>query len=155
MHSLVPRERNKIKACVIIDDQSNCSLGTPRLFKLLNLRGDATQYTLRTCSGMTQAKRRKAMNLVLESVDGSKHHNLPPIVECDANLNNRDEIPTPEAAGFHPHLRGIAQKIPKIDKEADILLIIGRDVPPCIRSMNPATDQGMLHGHRDWTWAGL
>lgn len=64
---------NKIKAYVIMDDQSNCSLGTPQLFELLNLKDDATQYTLRTCSGMTQAKGRRAMDLVLESVDGSKH----------------------------------------------------------------------------------
>lgn len=82
---------------MIINDQSNCSLGTPQLFELLNLKGDATQYTLRTCSGMTQAKGRRAIDLVLESVDDSKHHNLPPIIECNAILNNRDEIPTPEA----------------------------------------------------------
>ena len=138
---------NKIKAYVIIDDQSNCSLGTPRLFELLNLRGDATQYTLRTCSGTTQAKGRKAIDLVLESVDGSKHHNLPPIVDCDAIPNNRDEIPTLEAAGFHPHLRGIAQKIPKIDEEADILLLIGRDVPP----MHKVHES--RNGPRDALWA--
>ena len=139
---------NKIKAYAIIDDQSNCSLGTSRLFELLHLGGDSTQYTLRTCSGTTQAKGRRAMDLVIESVDGSKHHNLPPIIECDAIPNNRDEIPTPESAGFHPHLRGIAHKIPNIDMEADILLLIGRDAPPLhkvheSRSMGTAAGLGL------------
>lgn len=46
---------------------------------------------------MTQAKGRGAMDLVLESVDDSKHHNLPPIIECNAIPNNRDKIATPEA----------------------------------------------------------
>jgi len=121
---------NKIKAYVIIDDQSNCSLGTSRVFELLNLGGDSTQYTLRTCSRTTQAKGRRAMDLIIESVDGSRHHNLPPMIECDTIPNNRDEISTPESAGFHPHLRGISHKIPNMDMEADILLLIGRDAPP-------------------------
>ena len=138
---------NKIKAYAIIDDQSNCSLGTSRLFELLNLGGDSTQYTLRTCSGMTQAKGRRAMDLVIESVDGSKHHNLPPIIECDAIPNNRDEIPIPESAGFHPHLRGIAHKIPNIDMEADILLLIGRDAPP-LHKVHESRN-----GTRDAPWA--
>lgn len=46
---------------------------------------------------MTQAKGRGAMDLVLESVDDSKHDNLPPIIECNAIPNNRDKIATPEA----------------------------------------------------------
>ena len=138
---------NKIKAYAIIDDQSNCSLGTSRLFELLNLGGDSTQYTLRTCSGTTQAKGRRAMDLVIESVDGSKHHNLPPIIECDAIPNNRDEIPTPESLGYHPHLRGIAHKIPNIDMEADILLLIGRDAPP-LHKVHESRN-----GPRDAPWA--
>ena len=38
--------KNKIKAYVVIDDQSNCSLTKPKLFDLLNLGGKATPYML-------------------------------------------------------------------------------------------------------------
>lgn len=53
---------------------------------------DATQYTFETCLGTAQAnyKGRKVMGLVLESVDGSEHCNLPLIIDCNAIPNNRD-----------------------------------------------------------------
>ena len=37
-------------------------------------------------------------------------------------------MPTPEVAKFHPHLGKIASEIPQIDPEAEILLLIGRDL---------------------------
>ena len=49
---------NKIKAYVVIDDQSNCSLAK------LNLGGKATHYMLKTCSGTRQAIGRRAHNRV-------------------------------------------------------------------------------------------
>lgn len=42
--------------------------------------------------------------------------------------NNRDEIPTPAAAHAHRHLGDIARKIPPLDKNAEILLLLGRDI---------------------------
>ena len=55
---------NKIKAYVVIDDQSNCSLAKPKLFDLLNLGGKATPYMLKTFSGTRQAIGRRAHNRV-------------------------------------------------------------------------------------------
>jgi len=69
------------------------------------------------------------------------------MIECNAIPNNRDEIPTPESAGFHPHLRGIAHKIPNMDMEADILLLIGRDAPP-LHKVHESRN-----GPRDAPWA--
>lgn len=42
--------------------------------------------------------------------------------------DNRNEIPTPEAAHYHPHLKEIAAEIPTLDPQAEILLLLGRDV---------------------------
>ena len=53
---------------------------------------------------------------------------LPPLIECDSIPNNRNEIPTPEAASHHPHLKAIAHMIPPLDRSAEILLLLGRDV---------------------------
>ena len=120
----------KVKAYVLIDDQSNCSLAKPRLFDILNIDGESFPYTLRTCAGTMQTEGRHAKGLVIESLDGHKRHLLPTITECNAIPDNKDEIPTPDIAMAHPHLRPIADQIPEAQRDTDILLLIGRDVPP-------------------------
>lgn len=121
---------NKIKAYVVIDDQSNYSLAKPKLFDLLNLGGKATPYMLKTCSGTSQAMGRRAHNLVIESFDGMQSHTLPILTECNAIPDNREEILTPAAARAHPHLEAITEKIPELDPEAEILLLVRRDALP-------------------------
>ena len=81
---------NKIKAYVVIDDQSNCSLAKPKLFDLLNLGGKATPYMLKMCSGTSQAMGRRAHNLVIESFDGTQSHTLPILTECNAIPDRRN-----------------------------------------------------------------
>lgn len=53
---------------------------------------------------------------------------LSTLTECDQIPDNRDEIPTPEAAAAHHHLQSIASQIPPLDPSADILLLLGRDI---------------------------
>ena len=120
----------KIKAYVVIDDQSNRSLARSKLFELLDINGETFPYTLRTCAGTTQAEGRQAKDLVIESLDGLKQYLLPTVTECNAIPDNKDEIPTPDVAASHPHLRPIADLIPALERDVDILLLIGRDAPP-------------------------
>ena len=40
----------------------------------------------------------------------------------------REEIPTPDVARYHSHLKDIASHIPPLDPQSDILLLIGRDL---------------------------
>ena len=122
--------KNKVKAYVVIDEQSNFSLGRSELFDKLKVFNVATLYTLKTCSGVKFASGRRAQGLVIESIDKTVKYPLPTLTECNDIPNNRDEIPTPNAARAHKHLRKIADKIPELDNKADILLLIGRDVPP-------------------------
>ena len=35
-----------------------------------------------------------------------------------------------QGARAHPNLEAIAEKIPELDPEAEILLLVGRDAPP-------------------------
>ena len=120
----------KVKAYVLIDDQSNCSLATPQLFDLLNIDGEKFPYSLRTCAGTMQTEGRHATGLVIETLDGHKPYLLPTVTECDAIPDNKDEIPSPDIAKAHPHLRPIANQIPEPQRDVDILLLIGRDAPP-------------------------
>ena len=126
----ISQPENKIKAYVVIDDQSNCSLAKPKLFDILNLDGEATPYVLKTCAGTSQVQGRRARNLVIESLDGTHIHMLPILTECSAIPDSREEIPTPAVARAHPHLKDIAEKIPELDPEVEILLLVGRDAPP-------------------------
>lgn len=51
-----------------------------------------------------------------------------PLIECNEILDNRSEIPTPEVALCHPHLKPVAKFIPKLDSNAQILLLLGIDL---------------------------
>ncbi len=53
---------------------------------------------------------------------------LPPLIECNEIMSNRSEIPTPEVALSHAHLRSVAPYIPELDPEAQILILLGRDL---------------------------
>ena len=135
---------NKIKAYVVIDDQSNCSLAKPKLFDLLKLDGEAKPYTLRTCSGTSQASGRRAHGLIL---DGTCSHTLPVLTECDAIPDSREEIPTPNVARAFPHLQLRADKIPELCPEAEILLLLFRDAPPLHKIHEPR------NGPKNAPWA--
>jgi hypothetical protein len=120
----------KVKAYVVIDDQSNSSLAKSELLDRLNVHGQATSYSLRTCAGTTQIRGRCSKDLVVESVDGNKSHQLSNVIECNAIPDSKQEIPSPEVARAHPHLHEIVDKIPEIRGDVDILLLIGRNAPP-------------------------
>ena len=113
----------------ILDDQSNCTLAKSKFFDIFGEQGPEIQYRLACCSGISNTSGRTAGGYTILSWDGSKETAVPLIVECDDIPNLRDEIPTPAVANCHPHLAGIAQYIPPIDPNAEILLLIGRNVP--------------------------
>lgn len=138
---------NKIKAYVVINDQSNCSLAKSKLFNMLDLEGEASPYMLKTCSGTSQAQGRRAHNLVLESLDNAFSYALPVLTECDAIPDIREEIPTLSVARAHPHLSSIADKIPILDVDVKILLLIGRDAP-ALHKIHESRN-----GPRDAPWA--
>ncbi|KAL4008122.1 hypothetical protein ACER0C_001974 [Sarotherodon galilaeus] len=125
-HSTAPQTKRKMYA--ILDDQSNVSLACSPFFDMFNVHGEAFPYTMKTCSGTTNKTGRRAHGFVIEGVDGKMSIPLPTLTECNQIPDNRSEIPTPEAAAAHHHLAHIAAQIPPLDPEADILLLLGRDV---------------------------
>ncbi|KAJ8365140.1 hypothetical protein SKAU_G00139710 [Synaphobranchus kaupii] len=120
------QETKKIYA--ILDDQSNLSLAKTEFFEMFGIQGITTPYTLKTCAGTTETAGRRAYGYIIESVDGKTSIPLPTLIECNQVPNNRSEIPTPEAALNHSHLRSITDQIPRVDPDAQILLLLGRDI---------------------------
>ncbi|XP_067250257.1 uncharacterized protein [Chanodichthys erythropterus] len=120
--------QNKQKVYAIIDDQSNRSLARSAFFEMFNVADNTAPYTLRTCAGITEAEGRRAEGFMVESFDEQTRLALPSLIECNLIPNNRAEIPTPEAAKYHNHLKSVASKIPCLDPKAKILLLLGRDL---------------------------
>nr|XP_055034971.1 uncharacterized protein LOC129422846 [Misgurnus anguillicaudatus] len=117
-----------INMYVILDDQSNRSLVRSDFFELFNIKGQPFPYALRTCAGLIETAGRKAEGFQVESLDGQTSLLLPPLIECNDFIIDRSEIPTPDAARHHPHLRSVAGHIPKLDPKAEILVLLGRDI---------------------------
>ncbi|KAK7893312.1 hypothetical protein WMY93_022464 [Mugilogobius chulae] len=112
----------------VLDDQSNLSLARSDFFDMFDIHGTEAPYNITTCMGATQAFGRRAYGYVIESLDKETCLQLPTLIECDNLPNNRAEIPTPEAAYHHKHLKKIASEIPPLDPNAEILILIGRDL---------------------------
>ncbi|XP_077385858.1 uncharacterized protein LOC144023832 [Festucalex cinctus] len=112
----------------MLDDQSNRSLARSELFDLFNIQGTTSQYSLKTCAGMKESSGRRAYGLQIEASKGGVSIPLPELIECNDIPDNRDEIPTPEVALCHPHLKCLVEEIPPLNQQAQILLLLGRDI---------------------------
>ncbi len=112
----------------ILDEQSNRSLARSEFFEIFKISGSSYSYTLKTCAGCSETAGRRASGYTVESVDKKMSIHLPTLLECNQIPNVRTEIPTPEAAYHHAHLNRIADKIPPLDPDAEILLLLGRDI---------------------------
>ena len=117
-----------VRLYAILDDQSNRSLARPEFFNLFNLESSEAPYTLRTCAGLTEMSGRRGRGFVAQPLDGNLSIDLPTLIECNYIPEDRSEIPTPEVAKYHTHLNSIVEHIPPLDPEAQILLLLGRDV---------------------------
>lgn len=71
---------------------------------------------------------RKAVGFQIEAVNGGVCLDLPPLIECNEILTNKSEIPTLEVALAYTHLRHIAPHIPKLDPDAQMMILLGRDM---------------------------
>ncbi|XP_061170566.1 uncharacterized protein LOC133179906 [Saccostrea echinata] len=120
--------QNYYHTYALIDDQSNRTLARSKLFDALcSPKTESVQYTLSTCAGRSSVTGRQMSGLTIESLDKTFRIGLPPVIECNNIPNDRQEIPTPDVITHFEHLKGI--QIPPLDEKANILLLIGRDLP--------------------------
>ncbi len=116
-----------IRLYAIHDEQSNRSLVRSELFEIFNDNGTSSPYSLRACAGLKETMGRRATGYIVESLDSTVHVPLPSLIECNIP-NNREEIPTPNAALHHPHLKSVTQLIPELDPNTHILMLLGWDI---------------------------
>lgn len=122
---------NKVlRTYAIIDEQSNRSLANSCFFNFFGVEGPDVQYELTSCSGLSTQTGRRTAGFIISSLDGKSSLRLPSLMECNYIPNNRDEIPTPEVARSYRHMRDIEEEIPPLDQDAEITLLVGRDLLP-------------------------
>lgn len=56
----------------VLDEQSNKSLAKTEFFSLFEVETSSTPYTLKTCAGKLDTSGRRAVNFIIESMDGKK-----------------------------------------------------------------------------------
>jgi hypothetical protein len=118
-------------------------LASPKLFDMLGIAGETTEYTLSSCAGRFNVSGRRTSDLLLESLDGATKLELPTVIECEQIPDCRDDIPTPEVALCYPHLQDISCYIPPLDDKAEVMLLIGRD----LIAAHHVLDQRIGHGN--------
>nr|XP_055053880.1 uncharacterized protein LOC129439016 [Misgurnus anguillicaudatus] len=122
------RREKAVTMYAVLDEQSNRSLAKTEFFNIFDIKTNSSPYTLKTCSGMTETSGRRASNFIIEPINGKLQIQLPTLIECDMIPDDRSEIPSPVVAQHHPHLQPVANKIPAVDPNAPILLLLGRDI---------------------------
>lgn len=83
---------------------------------------------MKTSPGVTDVTGRRANNFIIESLDGMTPLSLPNLIKYDMIPDDRAKIPVPEIALHYPHLKPVASKIPEIDPNAEILILLDRDI---------------------------
>ena len=106
---------------------------TSELADELGLTCPEEKYYLTSCSGEKEEKYgRRVTGVVLRSLKGTESE-LPTLIECNNIPRDKQEIPTLEMARRFPHFSDIANDIPKLDENAEIHLLIGRDARNCLK----------------------
>ncbi|KAJ8031579.1 hypothetical protein HOLleu_24812 [Holothuria leucospilota] len=134
-------------AYVLIDDQSDGSLINGNLLDSLDVTGKKSRYAVKTVNGLKEIEGRKLSGLTIESLDGTVQGLAPTLFECNNIPGNRSEIPTPEAAASFSHLKQIAASLPKLNDDAEIAILLGRDAPQFHKIRE------VINGDDDQPWA--
>ncbi|XP_059369650.1 uncharacterized protein LOC132107551 [Carassius carassius] len=118
-----------VKAYAVLDEQSNRYLAKTEFFEIFNVNSGTKVYTLKTCSGVGETRARQADGFIVESLDGNISVRLPTLIECNMIPDDRSKIPTPEVTEHHTQLKHLADKIPDLDPNVSILVLLSREIP--------------------------
>ncbi|XP_069133222.1 uncharacterized protein [Argopecten irradians] len=141
MAKLYPKGKHQqaLTVYVIIDDQSNRTLGRSCIFDHFEEDSPALEYSMSSCAGTRIDIGRRLSNYTIESMDGSFKTRLPEVIECNGIPDVREEIPTPEVTKHYKHLNNLTNLIQPVKDEVMISLLIGRDLPEVHHIMDQRT----------------
>lgn len=121
---------NKVlRAYAIIDDQSNTSLVDEKVVKFFNRDFPKRDYTLSFASQKYEMSETGFLvtGLKVSCIKTRRTIQLPQLLSTTEMANTKNEVADPAIVRAHPHIKHLASHFNDIDKEAEVLLLIGRD----------------------------
>ena len=130
-HRDYPKKEAKVYA--LLDDASDTTFVTTKVQQALGIEGVETELTLSTMSGKEVISVSRIDGLVAERHDRRAKVDLPKTYAKESIPCRGNQIPTAEMAHKWPHLKKIKDKIPKLDADIEIGLLIGCNCPRTIK----------------------
>ena len=124
--------KKKAKVYSLPDDVSDTFI-TTKVQQALGIEGVETELTLSTMSGKEVISVSRIDGLVAERHDRRAKVDLPKTYAKESIPCRGNQIPTAEMAHKWPHLKKIKDKIPKLDADIEIGLLIGCNCPRTIK----------------------
>ena len=115
----------KVKTYALLDDGSDSTFVKNSTLKALGVDGPEISLRLNTMHGRTEIPAKRIEGLVVQRFDEGTTVVLPRAYSRDSIPSRRDQIPTSETAKKWPHLRGIEDKIPPLQNNIDVGILIG------------------------------
>jgi len=112
----------------IIDEQSSNSFISPKLLDAFGIDSPRETYSITTMSGLqSKISGRTAKGLKVRGVHEKTTYKLPCLFENDFIPESKEEVATLEAIERNPSCKQYSRHFTTLDKEAEVLLLIGRD----------------------------
>ena len=124
--------KKKAKVYSLPDDVSDTFI-TTKVQQALGIEGVETELTLSTMSGKEVISVSRIDGLVAERHNRRAKVDLPKTYAKESIPCRGNQIPTAEMADKWPHLKKIKDKIPKLDADIEIGLLIGCNCPRAIK----------------------
>ena len=129
-HRDYPKKEAKVYS--LLDDVSDTFI-TTKVQQALGIEGVETELTLSTMSGKEVISVSRIDGLVAEGLDRREKVDLPKTYAKESISCRGNQIPTAEMADKWPHFKKIKGKIPKLDADIEIGLLIGCNCPKAIK----------------------
>ena len=123
----------EIKTYALLDDASDTTFVTNKVKNELEVEGVDTSLNLSTMHGRRVITVTRIDGLIVERPDRRAQVELPKAYARDIIPSRKDQIPTPAVAGKWQHLKKIRDKIPPLDENLDVGILIGSNCPKAIK----------------------
>ena len=123
----------KVKTYALLDDGSDSTFVKNSTLKALGVEGPEISLRLNTMHGRAEIPAKRIEGLVVQRFDEGTTVVLPRAYSRDSIPSRKDQIPTSETAKKWPHLKGIEDKIPPLQNNVDVGILIGCNCPRALK----------------------
>ncbi len=146
VYAKAPNSMKRIKTYAILDEESNSSYIHPKLIKMLGAQGEDIEYSVAHVGGTTKnIKGRAISGLTIKGYGQKKVFKLPRLLEISYIPDSRDEVATKSDVLKIPSVAHYADKFNKLNEDAEVLLLLGRNNPSLIATKTYTDYSPIVH----------